>query len=262
MKFPSSSHGSSSGSSSSGGALTFSLSSLLAEKMAFARPASLSASPSRLRGKLAGLAASWRTPGYAQGARWDDLGGGGGGEVARSAFLVTRCPASTMARLDTDGGCFCGKLSNSEASPCHGYDENDRRAICVEDLRKEGNANGEGTMRRRRATCGLEFLPAFEPQSGECPVGYARVGDPERDGKEHFICQDAASPYSCGTGQVDCYAQEGVLRAACVEGLCQIMMCQEGWRFHLADDDDGPQGMSMGTSCVPAKPLFFNPPAA
>ncbi|GAA5968568.1 hypothetical protein JCM21900_004790 [Sporobolomyces salmonicolor] len=259
MKFPSgssSSHGTSG--SSSGGSLAFSLSSLLAEKMAFARPGSLPASS--LRGRIAGLATGWRTSGVPE--SWGERGGTGGAEAARSAFLVTRCPASTMARLDTDGGCFCGKLTDAEASPCHGFDENDRRAICVEDLRKEGSANGDGTMRRRRATCGLEFLPGFEPQSEECPVGYARVGDPERDGKEHFICQDAASPYSCGARQTDCYAQEGVLRAACVEGHCEILMCQEGWRFHLTDNDDGPQGMGMGTSCVPAKPLFFNLPPA
>ncbi|GAA5858154.1 hypothetical protein JCM8547_005673 [Rhodosporidiobolus lusitaniae] len=207
----------------------------------------------------------------------------------RPAFLVSRCPRETLARLDGEGGCFCGKLDSSSSGAststiCHGYDENDRKAVCVEDLRDDwarwdaleapkgkGKAGGVAMGKRkkversgrRRATCGLEFLPGFEPPSRECPIGYAQIGDPN-DTKAPFICQDTASPYSCGTTQRDCYAQPGVLQAECVEGACEIVMCKEGWRFHVVMNDDGQQdqlGFGFGgTSCVPSKPLFFAPP--
>ncbi|GAA6052566.1 hypothetical protein JCM3770_003246 [Rhodotorula araucariae] len=228
--------------------LAFSLSRLLAEKMA-------------MKGFVPGLHGP---PTAADAAR----GPGGTGGTAGPAWLIQRCPKATLAQLDEDGGCFCGKL-DADATLCHGHNENDRRAICVEDLRddaqREGHqgkitARGGGEERasterskRRRATCGLEFREGFEPASRECPVGYARVGE---DDSAPFICQDTASPYSCGKEQVDCYAQPGVLRAVCSGGGCEIMMCREGWRFHMLDPDEE---MGFGsTSCVPSKPLFLN----
>ncbi|GAA6009826.1 hypothetical protein JCM10207_002123 [Rhodosporidiobolus poonsookiae] len=232
--------------------LAFSLSKLLADRMAAAK----------------------RLPGAGSAA-----GGGGAGKGAagkkkeeRTAFMVTRCPAATMARLDGEDGCFCGKLE-SEATTCHGYDENDRRAVCVEDLRRdsdriaqlEGRVFPRGTKversKRRRATCGLEFLSGMEPPERECPPGYARIGDPDDDDGP-FICQDTASPYSCGPAQRDCYAQPGVLHAECTAGLCEIAMCQEGWRFQVVYGEDDAEGHAERVaSCVPSKPLFFNAPS-
>ncbi|TNY22314.1 hypothetical protein DMC30DRAFT_349126 [Rhodotorula diobovata] len=236
--------------------LAFSLSRLLADKMA-------------LRGFVPGLHDA--PPAAARASH---------GEKSGPAWLIQRCPAATMARLDGEGGCFCGKLDRG-ASLCHGNEENDRRAICVEDLRddaqrdeailqrlvkegydaegwpvaKEGEA-GERS-KRRRATCGLEYREGFEPASQACPAGYARVGDPEGG---PFICQHTASPYSCGREQRDCYSRPGILHAECSdEGLCETMMCQEGWRFHFDASGDG-DGSSVA-SCVPSKPLFYNPPA-
>lgn len=167
--------------------LAFSLSRLLADKMA-------------LRGFVPGLHDA--PPAAARASH---------GEESGPAWLIQRCPATTMARLDGEGGCFwcahgsdrflpcprtdrrregrprSGKLDRG-ASLCHGNEENDRRAICVEDLRddaqrdeailqrlvkegydaegwpvaKEGEA-GERS-KRRRATCGLgSFSPASLP---------------------------------------------------------------------------------------------------
>ncbi|BGP04082.1 hypothetical protein JCM10021v2_007830 [Rhodotorula toruloides] len=241
--------------------LAFSLSKLLREKMAN-------------HGFVPGLKG-----GDGMSATGKGKGGRAGGDLSAASFLVKRCPPATLARLDEEGGCFCDQL-RSEASPCHGYNENDRRAICIEDLRDDVEREeviyqqledegyfvkdelkallGEGERersKRRRGTCGLEFQAGLEPESGSCPAGYARVGS-RREGAP-FICQDIASPYSCGREQRDCYAQPGVLQAECTDGECEIMMCQEGWRFHIVDPDEEGYG---GASCVPSKPLFFNPP--
>ncbi|GAA5833470.1 hypothetical protein JCM11251_003504 [Rhodosporidiobolus azoricus] len=234
----------SSGSTSHQG-LAFSLSKLLAQKMA--------GGAGGLKGKSGGK------------GRLEE-------EEERTAFIITRCPSSTLARLDTEGGCFCGKLE-SDSTTCGGVDENDRRAVCVEDLREdaqrvlalEGKAATKGKgkgkkverSKRRRATCGLEFLAGHLPEIGDCPAGYARIGDPT-DEEAPFICQDTASPYSCGLVQQDCYAQPGVLQADCIEGACEIMMCQEGWRFHYVDSPSD-DGVGLAT-CIPSKPLFFAPP--
>ncbi|GAA5981765.1 hypothetical protein JCM11641_007417 [Rhodosporidiobolus odoratus] len=249
--------------------LAFSLSQLLRQKMASGNGALRGVGESS-GGGAGGAGAKWR---------WNGPGLSGEGEQAPKAdFLITRCPPTTLARLDDEGGCFCGKLENG-ASTCSGYDENDRKAVCVEDLRADverlAKLEGEdaalqaqaaapggerGTVRRsrrRRATCGLEFLSDFRPPTNACPVGYARVGNPD-DETAPFICQDTASPYSCGVTQRDCYAPPGILRATCnrAKGECEITMCQEGWRFYV---DESPSGAA---SCVPSKPLFFNPPAA
>ncbi|BGP21098.1 hypothetical protein JCM10213v2_009278 [Rhodosporidiobolus nylandii] len=230
--------------------LAFSLSRLLAQKMASARGKALAA----VGGGEAGVR-WWNAP--AEGSAEE--------EEREPDFLITRCPLTTLAVLDEEGGCSCGKLDSSQTS-CHGYDENDRRAICIEDLRSdaerwavleaplagaEGNAGHAAKRKaerskRRRATCGLEFLPSFERPSGSCPIGYARIGDPD-DEDAPFICQDTASPYS----------------ADCTKNECEIMMCQEGWRFHVITDDEAAAGVGVsgGASCVPAKPLFFAPPA-
>ncbi|GAA5887070.1 hypothetical protein JCM6882_009437 [Rhodosporidiobolus microsporus] len=223
--------------------LAFSLSKLLAQKMA------------TNKGGFVGSNGAERWAGQAKEE-----------DEERTAFIITRCPSSTLARLDAEGGCFCGKLE-SESSTCGGVDENDRRAVCVEDLRDdaqriyalEGKKKGKGKVersKRRRATCGLEFLSGFQPETRDCPVGYARVGDPT-DEEAPFVCQDTESAYSCGVKQRDCYAQPGVLQADCIEGACEIMMCQEGWRFHYVDDPDGGAGIA---TCIPSKPLFFAPP--
>ncbi|BGP52413.1 hypothetical protein JCM10450v2_008391 [Rhodotorula kratochvilovae] len=212
--------------------LAFSLSRLLAEKMA-------------MKGFVPGL----HDPSAAPAAVRELAGARGGG--AGPAWLIQRCPKATMARLDDEDGCFCGKL-DPDATLCHGHDENDRRAICVEDLRDD--AQRESAMREAVARA-EEFREGFEPASQACPIGYARVGE---DDSAPFICQDTASPYSCGKGQVDCYAQPGVLRAECSDGRCEIMMCQEGWRFHILDSDE--ETGYGSASCVPSKPLFFNPP--
>ncbi|BGO96237.1 hypothetical protein NBRC10512v2_007971 [Rhodotorula toruloides] len=231
-----------------------------------------------------------------------DLSGVPGGRHANLAFSLSKLLREKMANHGFvpglkgghgmsmtgkgKGGRAGGDLSaasgqlRSEASPCHGYNENDRRAICIEDLRDDVEREeviyqqledegyfvkdelkallGEGERersKRRRGTCGLEFQAGLEPESGSCPAGYARVGS-RREGAP-FICQDIASPYSCGREQRDCYAQPGVLQAECTDGECEIMMCQGGWRFHNVDPDEEGYG---GASCVPSKPLFFNPP--
>ncbi|BGP28154.1 hypothetical protein Rt10032_c17g5883 [Rhodotorula toruloides] len=242
--------------------LAFSLSKLLREKMGS-------------HGFVPGLTKG----GTGMSATSKGKGGRAGGDLSAASFLVKRCPPAMLARLDEEGGCFCGQL-RSEASPCHGYTENDRRAICIEDLREDVEREeiiyqqleeegyfvkdelkallGEGERersKRRRGTCGLEFQPGFEPESRACPAGYARVGS-RREGAP-FICQDIASPYSCGREQRDCYAQPGVLQAECTDGECEIMMCQEGWRYHILKADEEGYG---GASCVPSKPLFFHPP--
>lgn len=81
---------------------------------------------------------------------------------------------------------MCSGQLRSEASPCHGYNENDRRAICIEDLRDDVEREeviyqqledegyfvkdelkallGEGERersKRRRGTCGLGALASF-----------------------------------------------------------------------------------------------------
>ncbi|ORY55149.1 hypothetical protein BCR35DRAFT_310132 [Leucosporidium creatinivorum] len=195
------------GSSHSGGGLSFGLSHLLAEKMG--------------AGKLVG----------------SSLISSSLSSLTRSSFLVTRCPTGTFAQLTMEGICNCGTLG--QGSTCEGYEENDRTAICVEDLRHG----------KRWATCGLEFEPQFEPE--ECPVGYVRIGNPKKE--RSFICQDALSPYSCGKEQVDCSASPGVLTSLCVDSVCEILMCKEGWSFRVMDDGSA--------ECVPAKPLFYNPDA-
>ncbi|GJN94581.1 hypothetical protein Rhopal_007664-T1 [Rhodotorula paludigena] len=269
--------GADAGGSGSHQGLAFSLSKILAEKMARnARLASTSSSSSSGGSSGSGSRAS------GSGALEQSYGEGVG---AGAAWLIQRCPPATMARLDSDGGCFCGKL-DADARLCHGSDQNDRRAICVEDLRDDAQRDesiharllrddaeyaqevrrkklkkvlrGEKHERskRRRATCGIEFLADFEPSQESCPIGFARVGDSDDD---PFICQSTSSPYSCGKEQKDCYAQPGVLQAECTEGGCEIMMCREGWRFHvLVPDEEAGYGSA---SCIPSKPLFFNPPA-
>ncbi|GAA5847586.1 hypothetical protein JCM9279_005312 [Rhodotorula babjevae] len=199
-------------------------------------------------------------------------------EPARPAWLIQRCPATTMARLDADGGCFCGKLDQG-VSLCDGNNLNDRRAVCVEDLRHDAERDAailerlvqegykvddwpterEGERgersRKRRATCGLEFRERFELEASPCPVGYARIsGD---DGAPP-ICQHTTSPYSCGREQRDCYARPGVLHAQCTDdGECEVLVCKEGWRFHF--DDSAAVDGSSASSCVPSKPLFYSP---
>lgn len=83
-----------------------------------------------------------------------------------SSFLVTRCPSGTIAQLSLEGVChWCAfnkerrvtrwradpQPLNSASlghggSPCEGDEPRDRTAICVEDLRHKG---------KRWATCGL-----------------------------------------------------------------------------------------------------------
>ncbi|GAA5909068.1 hypothetical protein JCM8208_007421 [Rhodotorula glutinis] len=199
-------------------------------------------------------------------------------EPARPAWLVQRCPATTMARLDADGGCFCGKLDQG-ASLCDGNDLNDRRAVCIEDLRDDDERDAailerlveegykvddwptarEGERgersRKRRATCGLEYREGFELEASPCPFGYARVGG---DDGVPPICQHTASPYSCGREQRDCFARPGILQAQCTDdGECEILVCKEGWRFHF--DDSAAVDGSSASSCVPSKPLFYSP---
>ncbi|GAA5860743.1 hypothetical protein JCM5353_005807 [Sporobolomyces roseus] len=257
MKLPSASSSSSGSSKSS---FAFALSNLLADKMARSLPSTSGLSfntASRLQARLSNLAGTWSTSRIDVAADYD------------KDWLITRCSSSQMARLDREGGCFCGTLADTESTLCDGFDEgNDRRTVCVEDLRETTTFvdNSVGTSsqpKRKRATCGLEFLVGLEPLSGSCPVGYSRIGKEgeteleEGEEDELFICRDTASPYSCGREQVDCYAQEGVLRTQCKNESCDIQMCQEGWRFRLTDVEEGESEGSTKTSCVKAKPLFF-----
>lgn len=114
-----------------------------------------------------------------------------------------------------------GTLADTESTHCEGFDENDRRTVCIEDLRESAqtidDSDDASTRKRKEATCGLgearfhasvscskliqifrstirtEFLDGFEPDS--CPVGFVRIGE-DPGAKDQFICQDAASPYS------------------------------------------------------------------
>lgn len=107
-------------------------------------------------------------------------------------FLV-RCGFSPLITMMLTGIMrFSGQL-RSEASPCHGYNENDRRAICIEDLRddvereeiiyqqleEEGYevkdelkallSEGERERsKRRRGTCGLGALPVLALRLSAC----------------------------------------------------------------------------------------------
>lgn len=170
--------------------LAFSLSKLLAQKMAGNRLSPPSLSP---KGKKKQSVQA---------------------QEERPAFLVSRCPRDTMARLDTEGGCFwcvlpflsfshslpffpvpvakpriavsndslrvhSGKLDSPLSTTCEGSDENDRRTVCVEDLRedepriaqlegKPDKGKGKKVERsgRRRATCGIgAFFSSLLPLS-------------------------------------------------------------------------------------------------
>ncbi|GAA5947732.1 hypothetical protein JCM3765_001057 [Sporobolomyces pararoseus] len=207
---------------------------------------------SQLQVRLSRLAGNWAQKGTI------DVGV----DDADGDWLISRCQTGRMARLDRDGRCFCGTLADTESTICEGFDENDRRTVCVEDLRELNKITTVGetakTWRRKVATCGLEFLDGFEPAS--CPVGFVRIGSDTEDEPGHFVCQDSASPHSCGPQQIDCYAQEGVLRTQCRDSACDPQMCKEGWRFRLIEVDDGSgEGTTtLASQCVRSKPLFFN----
>ncbi|KAM0787252.1 hypothetical protein ACM66B_006488 [Microbotryomycetes sp. NB124-2] len=202
------------------GALTFGLSNLLAARMAFHHHVSEDLRSTTLARTSRSAAIARRLSSTTQ-------------------FLVTRCPIGTLAQLNVDGVCLCGVYGSNYAE-CHGSDENDRRTVCIEDLRHES---------KRWPTCGLEFADNLRPTS--CPVGYKRIGgDDDEDGESAFVCQDVASPYSCGEAQVDCSSSPGVLSATCVFGGCEITMCKENFSFHVNQDGTA--------SCVPQKPLYWN----
>ncbi|GAA5876501.1 hypothetical protein JCM16303_003557 [Sporobolomyces ruberrimus] len=248
MKFP---LASASGSGSKG-SFAFALSNLVANKVerSVSGLSGLAAPPaSQLQARLSRLAGSWTASGRID-AR---------GQEVDKDWLITRCPLNGMARLDRQGRCFCGTLADTESTLCEGFDENDRTTVCVEDLRDRDQVayDLDTTPRRRKAaTCGLEFIVEFEPTS--CPVGYTRIGQDSEGGEDHFICQDSASPYSCGPRQVDCYAREGVLQTQCKDQICEPLMCKEGWRFRLMQDEGGAQDGATYATCVRSKPLFFN----
>ncbi|GAA5935359.1 uncharacterized protein JCM15063_001012 [Sporobolomyces koalae] len=211
----------------------------------------------RLQARLSQLASTW-TSTQTIDSNWHN-------EAETGDWLITRCPSSQLARIDSKRKCFCGTLADAESNLCDGFNEgNDRRAVCVEDLRQDADdlAKGEdfemtfSVRKRKQATCGLEFLPGFEPKS--CPIGYERIEDAKSRDGHHFICQDSSSPYSCGPTQIDCYAQEGVLRTQCRNGACEAQMCKEGWRYRLTMAID-PTGATIEvSSCVRSKPFFFN----
>ncbi|GAA5830765.1 hypothetical protein JCM3766R1_003418 [Sporobolomyces carnicolor] len=211
-------------------------------------------STNELQARLSRLAGNWAQLGTID-ARASEFGGD---------WVIQRCHSGRMARIDRDGRCFCGTLADTESTHCEGFDENDRRTVCIEDLRESAqtidDSDDASTRKRKEATCGLEFLDGFEPDS--CPVGFVRIGE-DPGAKDQFICQDAASPYSCGPKQIDCSAQEGVLRTQCKDSVCEPLMCQEGWRFRLIEVDDGTgYGTTLTGHCVKSRPLFFNSDAS
>lgn len=115
---------------------------------------------------------------------------------ARSEYMVTRCPSGTLAQLNHEGVCSwlvppvrswrrrrasghaetrffglnSGTLGTTHAE-CPGYEENDRRTVCVQNLQRDMQNTGN---RMRLPTCGLgEFfwlcpppLQCFAPRFG------------------------------------------------------------------------------------------------
>ncbi|KAM0749104.1 hypothetical protein T439DRAFT_327602 [Meredithblackwellia eburnea MCA 4105] len=198
--------------------IAFGLSQILGERMRLSHHNS----PSGLSSHLAKMSANIR-----------------GQPITSSAYLVTRCPGLTIPILNADGVCSCGLPSSG--SPTCATTSSSESPICVEDLRHG----------KRHPTCGLEVdLSSRDPDDQaepECPDGFMRlVTDPGM-----FICQDMASPHSCGLLQQDCSRTPGALSSECVFGECQIVMCKEGWRFKL--------GAGGQATCVlPPKPYFFS----
>ncbi|GAA5897901.1 uncharacterized protein JCM6883_000856 [Sporobolomyces salmoneus] len=236
-------------SSTTTGSAALALSNLLVDKTKRSFPLTSTLSTryaSEFQARLSRLAGNWAQSGTID----------AGSEDVAGDWLVQRCQSGRMARLDREGKCFCGTLADTESSLCEGFDNNDRRTVCIEDLR-ELNKEGNDHALRKEPTCGLEFLEGFDPSS--CPVGFVRIGQESGEEGTHFICQDAASPYSCGPQQIDCYAQEGVLRTQCKDSVCDPIMCKEGWRFKLTEvDGDAEAGTTVTSHCVKPKPLFFN----
>lgn len=91
--------GAGAGGSGSHQGLAFSLSKILAEKMA--RNARLASSSSSSSSSGGSSGSGSRASG--SGALEQSYGEGAG---AGAAWLIQRCPPATMARLDSDGGCF------------------------------------------------------------------------------------------------------------------------------------------------------------